>query len=196
MWLMETSWFSHRPLWTFIMSGVFDRFPALRLVLAEQGSGWIRDALDTMDGFYVPDRATATSASCASSSPSCSNARRASTGTSNCAVAASFLHRDDCGRRQRIGVDHIMWGSDYPHLEGTFPFSQEAIADDVRRRAHDEVAAMLGGNAAAVYGFDLDALAPLAARVRAAGRRRRRRARPGARRRAQHGVLQTVVSNV
>ena len=44
MWLMETSWFSHRPLWTFIMSGVFDRFPKLRLVLAEQGSGWIRDA--------------------------------------------------------------------------------------------------------------------------------------------------------
>jgi predicted TIM-barrel fold metal-dependent hydrolase len=37
MWIMEAAWFSHRPLWTFILSGVFDRFPGFRLVLAEQG---------------------------------------------------------------------------------------------------------------------------------------------------------------
>ena len=53
MWIVETAWFSHRPLWTFILAGVFDRFPALRLVLAEQGSAWIRDALDVMDNFYA-----------------------------------------------------------------------------------------------------------------------------------------------
>ena len=41
LWIMEAAWFSHRPLWTFILAGVFDRFPNLRLVLAEQGSGWI-----------------------------------------------------------------------------------------------------------------------------------------------------------
>ena len=28
LWLVEAAWFSHRPLWTFILSGVFDRFPA------------------------------------------------------------------------------------------------------------------------------------------------------------------------
>jgi predicted TIM-barrel fold metal-dependent hydrolase len=53
MWLMEVAWYSHRPLWSFVLSGVFDRFPGLRLVLAEQGLGWLRDALDTMDMFYA-----------------------------------------------------------------------------------------------------------------------------------------------
>jgi hypothetical protein len=73
------------------------------------------------------------------------------------------LHRDDCLRRDRIGVDHIMWGSDYPHLEGTAPFSKEAIRLTFAGLPEAEVAAMLGGNAARIYGFDLDRLDALAA---------------------------------
>jgi hypothetical protein len=83
---------------------------------------------------------------------------------SNCMVAASFLHREDCARRDRIGVDHIMWGADYPHLEGTTPFSHEAIRMTFGGLPEPEVRAMLGENAAAVYGFDLEELAPLAER--------------------------------
>ena len=109
------------------MSGVFDRFPELRLVLAEQGSGWIRDALDTMDDFYVPDRQRQRRRAAVRRAAAARAHARASTGRRNCAVAASFLHRDDCARRHRIGTDHIMWGSDYPHMEGTFPFSHEAM---------------------------------------------------------------------
>ena len=26
-----------------------------------------------------------------------------------------------------IGIDRIMWGSDYPHREGTYPYSREAL---------------------------------------------------------------------
>src|SRR5207249_1967009 len=74
----------------------------------------------------------------------------------NCAVAASFLHREDCARRSRIGVDHIMWGSDYPHLEGTAPFSHEAIRMTFAGVPEPELRAMLGGNAAEIYGFEFD----------------------------------------
>ncbi|MFA5885851.1 MAG: amidohydrolase family protein [Acidimicrobiia bacterium] len=162
MWLMETSWFSHRPLWTFIMSGVFDRFPALRLVLAEQGSGWIRQALMTMDGFYA-QIAAGNVGELRFQQPQLLERMPSEYWESNCAVAASFLHRDDCRRREGIGVDKIMWGSDYPHLEGTAPFSEEAIRMTFADVPTEEVAAMLGANAARVYGFDLDALAPLAA---------------------------------
>jgi predicted TIM-barrel fold metal-dependent hydrolase len=162
MWLMETSWFSHRPLWTFIMSGVFDRFPELRLVLAEQGSGWIRDALNTMDGFAY-QIANGNVGELRFVEPQVLERTPSEYWETNCAVAASFLHRDDCARRERIGTDHIMWGSDYPHMEGTFPFSREAMQLTFEGVPHDEVAAMLGGNAARIYGFDLDALAPLAA---------------------------------
>jgi hypothetical protein len=83
----------------------------------------------------------------------------------NCAVGASFLHRDDCERRAAIGVGKIMWGSDYPHLEGTPPFSKEAIALTFAGVERSEVEAMLSGTAAEIYGFDLDALAPIAAEV-------------------------------
>jgi Amidohydrolase len=58
-----------------------------------------------------------------------------------------------------------MWGSDYPHKEASYPFSREAIRLAFADCPPDETAAMLGGNAAALYGFDLDALAPIAARV-------------------------------
>ena len=80
----------------------------------------------------------------------------------NCAVAASFLHREDCARRHGIGVDHVMWGADYPHLEGTTPFSAEAIRMTFAGVPEVEVRAMLGENAARVYDFDLDQLNPLA----------------------------------
>jgi predicted TIM-barrel fold metal-dependent hydrolase len=162
MWLMETSWFSHRPLWTFIMSGIFDRFPGLRLVLAEQGSGWIRDALNTMDAFAY-QIANGNVGELRFLEPQVLLRTPSEYWETNCAVAASFLHRDDCARRERIGTDHIMWGSDYPHMEGTFPFSREAMQMTFEGVPHDEIAAMLGGNAARIYGFDLDALAPIAA---------------------------------
>ena len=164
LWLMETSWFSHRPLWTFILAGVFDRFPGLRLVLAEQGSG----------GSAAPSTSwTSSTAQIASGGVGelrflqpCLLERMPSQywGT-NCFVAASFMHRDDCLERAGIGVDRIMWGSDYPHLEGSSPFSNEAIRRTFAGIDRRRFSAMLAGNAAALYGFDLDALAPLAAHV-------------------------------
>src|SRR5713226_3311770 len=41
MWLVETQWFSHRPLWQLIMGGVFERHPTLRFVVTESGCSWI-----------------------------------------------------------------------------------------------------------------------------------------------------------
>lgn len=162
MWLMETSWFSHRPFWTFIMSGVFDRNPELRLVLAEQGSGWIPEALATMDGFYG-QIANGNVGELRFVEPQLLERKPSEYWGDNVVVAASFLHRDDCARRSRIGVENIMWGSDYPHLEGTFPFSTEALQMTFADVPTDEVAAMVGGNAARIYGFDLGVLAPLGA---------------------------------
>jgi len=164
MWIVETAWFSHRPLWTFIMAGVFDRFPGLRLVLAEQGSHWIREALDVMDNFYA-QISHGNVGVMRFADPQLLERMPSEYWRSNCMVAASFLHREDCARRHDIGVDHIMWGADYPHLEGTTPFSNEAIRMTFAGVPEPEVRAMLGENAAAVYGFDLAALAPLAERV-------------------------------
>jgi hypothetical protein len=83
----------------------------------------------------------------------------------NCWYGASFPSTQDVEGRDYVGIDHILWGNDYPHYEGCFPHSREnmrlAFADVDRR----EVRKMLGENAAALYGFDLELLRPLAERL-------------------------------
>ncbi len=65
-----------------------------------------------------------------------------------------------------VGEDNVLWGNDYPHYEGTFPYNLESLrltfADmpETRRRK------VLGHNAAKLYKFDLEKLKPLAAQVR------------------------------
>jgi hypothetical protein len=71
--------------------------------------------------------------------------------------------REDALDRHDVGVDRIMWGSDFPHDEGTYPHSREAIAHSFAGIPSDEVARMVGGNAARLYGFDTDALEQYAA---------------------------------
>jgi hypothetical protein len=58
-----------------------------------------------------------------------------------------------------------MWGWDYPHAEGTFPYSREAYRLLFADLTDDEIRAILGGTAAEVYGFDVAALQPIADRI-------------------------------
>ena len=80
-----------------------------------------------------------------------------------CHIGASFIRPAEVELRHRVGIDKIMWGSDYPHKEASHPFSHEALRAAFAGVPTDEVAMMVGGNAAALYGFDLDALRPVAA---------------------------------
>ena len=164
MWIVETTWFSHRPLWHLIMGGVFARHPRLRFALTESGCAWIPDTLRMLDGFHAQmasgrigelkyteeERLTLT--------PSEYFAQ-------NCYVGVSFPSPHEARAMRTVGLDRVMWGSDYPHHEGTYPHTtaglRRAFADwdpaDVRRVTSENVAAL--------YGFDLDALAPVGARV-------------------------------
>jgi hypothetical protein len=58
-----------------------------------------------------------------------------------------------------------MWGSDYPHDESTFPNTREGLRRAFADAPEEELRAVLGGNAAALYGFDLETLDSYAARV-------------------------------
>ena len=57
------------------------------------------------------------------------------------------------------GTDCLMWGNDYPHDEGTYPGSEKFRAEIRARVNPDQAHAIFAGNAARVYGFDLEALA-------------------------------------
>jgi len=61
--------------------------------------------------------------------------------------------------RHITGLSTIVWGSDYPHAEGTFRGSQELIAKQFAEVPADERAAMLGGTMGRLLGFE----APVAA---------------------------------
>ena len=73
-------------------------------------------------------------------------------------VVLSF-QEDGIGIRLRdvIGVDNMMWGSDYPHSESTFPESRRIISEILAGVPADEQAKIVAGNTARVYGFDLAA---------------------------------------
>jgi hypothetical protein len=71
----------------------------------------------------------------------------------------------DVAARHELGEDRFMWGSDYPHDEGTHPYTREHLRARFSSLDPAEVRKLLAGNVAALYDFDLDALAPLAARV-------------------------------
>jgi predicted TIM-barrel fold metal-dependent hydrolase len=146
--------------------GAFARFPRLKLVLTEQSAGWVPSVLAMLDHQYrrFLDPGTAESHFGAdlvrevTQSPSWYWEH-------NCYAGASFLRPSEVVLRDEIGVDRIMWGSDYPHIEGTYPYTTEALRNTFAGIDTDEVAAMIGLTAADVYGFDLDSLAPVAARV-------------------------------
>jgi predicted TIM-barrel fold metal-dependent hydrolase len=167
VFLLEVSWWAHRALTHLLVGGVFERHPRMQLVFTEQGSAWVPDELARLDYFWgrmagaggsqeqVWGREVVGSMSL---KPSEYWARQ-------CHLGASFIRPDEVRLRHSVGVDRVMWGSDYPHKESSYPFSLEAIRGSFAGVPHDEVAMMLGGNAAALYGFDLEALRPLAQEV-------------------------------
>src|SRR5262249_34509801 len=63
------------------------------------------------------------------------------------------------------GASVLMWGSDYPHFEGTHPFTRQALRNTFAGIDPAHVEAMVGLNAARAYGFDLERLRPLADRI-------------------------------
>ena len=82
-----------------------------------------------------------------------------------CYVAASFMGPDESAMRHDIGLDKLMWGADYPHVEGTWPRTRKSLARCFHGIPTDEVRTILTDNPARLYGFDVDALQPVADRV-------------------------------
>jgi hypothetical protein len=83
----------------------------------------------------------------------------------NCFIAASNTKRREIGMRYEIGVDNLLWGSDFPHPEGTWPASREWMKKTFHDVPIDETRRMVGLAAAEVFGFDVEALRPLAHKI-------------------------------
>ena len=129
-----------------IFSGVFERYPKLQAGSIEMELSWVPHFLDRLDYNYT---------------------QRPPMGDSYMfkedALPRDYFHRnvfisfqeDGLGVRDReiIGVDNLMWGSDYPHFESTFPKSREILEETLGDCSDEEKAKIAGGNAARVYNF-------------------------------------------
>ncbi len=162
LYTTETTWWSARPLWFLIWSGVFERYPRLKFVVTECLTSWVPELLWRMDTGYMREHGSKKLAH---------NLERKLTMKPseyfdrNCFMGASTMKRREIALRYEIGVGNIMWGNDFPHPEGTWPHTTEWLRSAFSDVPEDETRQMLGTTAAAVYNFDVDALAPLVARI-------------------------------
>jgi predicted TIM-barrel fold metal-dependent hydrolase len=160
IYVSEVTWWPARPLWFLLWSGVFERFPGLRFGVAESGCWWLPNLLWFMDRLYLGAHGGK------KLSPFAEIRRSPSEYLDrNVFICATNTKRRELAQRYEIGVDNILWGSDFPHPEGTWPRTREWLRDTFHDIPVAETRRMLGGAAAEVFGFDTDALAPIAARI-------------------------------
>ena len=127
-----------------IFSGVFERHPKLLVGAIEFELSWVPHFLDRMDYTYTQ------------------RIREQDWHTYNEDMLPSdYFHRnvfigfqeDALGIKDRhiVGVDSLLWGSDYPHIESTFPRSREVLEEILADCTEEEKAKITGGNARRIY---------------------------------------------
>ena len=157
----ETIFYTARPLWFMLLTGVFERFPRLKMAITEAGCFWAADLLWRADMMATREhgmRKMVNTRGILTMLPSEYFDR-------NVKIGASNTRRRELGRRYEFGVGNIMWGNDFPHPEGTWPYTREFLKERFWDIPIDETEQILGLNQADFYGFDLDALTPIAERI-------------------------------
>jgi predicted TIM-barrel fold metal-dependent hydrolase len=165
IWIQDVTFYGQAGYRHLLMAGVFEKFPKLKYILTESGCYWVPAILKQCDRAYYAIKSGALGEmnykgmEMPLKEPPSEYAKR------HCYYGASFPSNADLAGIDEIGEDHVLWGNDYPHYEGTFPYNLQSLRltfgsmPDARRRK------ILGLNAAALYNFDLEALKARAAKV-------------------------------
>lgn len=134
----------HRPLWALLtFSGVMERHPNLKIVFTEGGASWAASAVDDADRIY---RAYGPDLSPKLAEPPSFYWRRQCYATFMDDPTAIIL-------ADRIGVDNIMWSTDYPHPEGVLGDSRRLTQSFFEQLGAEKAKKIAGGNAARVWGL-------------------------------------------
>lgn len=128
-----------------IAGGVLDRNPKSHILFAEHSAGWLWGLAERMDEVYhghapsvnpklsrLPSQIVRDQVHCALQND----------GNSSMAI------------RKGVGIDALLFATDYPHAEGTFPFSKQVVDTMIAKNpdvTQDELVAVLGGNAAKLF---------------------------------------------
>jgi predicted TIM-barrel fold metal-dependent hydrolase len=130
----------------YVFSGVLEKFDNLKLAYSEGQIGWIPYLLERMDNVYQIHAAARDNASL-SMLPSELFRRQ---------VFGCFfndVHGAKCA--EEIGIDNLMFETDYPHSDGTFPKSEAVAWEALQHLDAGDRAKVLRENAIALYRLDL-----------------------------------------
>jgi predicted TIM-barrel fold metal-dependent hydrolase len=164
-YINEVGFYSQRPLVQFILGGVFERFPRLKFVITETGCSWVPPLLDSLDATIDKIRKTGQTGEIRYGEEDKLHHLASEYFAQNVWMGVSQPRPADVAARAQIGADRFMWGSDYPHDEGTYPFTREHLRQVFHGIRPDEKQRILAENCAKLYDFDLATLAPLASVV-------------------------------
>jgi predicted TIM-barrel fold metal-dependent hydrolase len=131
-----------------LCSGVLARFERLRIALSEGQVGWMPYVLERLDNTWEHARAYGGLGDRVPNPPSSYVPGRV--------YGCIFDDQAGLAMRDRIGMSQIMFETDYPHGDSTWPRSREVLDDIVARAGLDdaEAHALTRGNAIACYGLD------------------------------------------
>jgi predicted TIM-barrel fold metal-dependent hydrolase len=126
-----------------IVTGILQRFPGLRVVMVETGLSWLPYWLQRLDRAYAKHGWERHGM--LDEKPSFYWHRQ---------MAATF-EEDELGveLRHHIGVENMLWATDYPHPDSTWPDSQDVIRTHFADVPVEEARLFIGGNAARIYGL-------------------------------------------
>jgi len=127
-----------------VFSGSLERFPELKISFAESQIGWMPYQLERMDVVWETDAGDV------------QLAQRPSSYVEGRVWGCVFDDEHGLKSRDAVGLEHILFETDYPHTDGTFPESQ-AVAHRLCEGAGmdaDECYAFLRGNAIEAYGLE------------------------------------------
>jgi predicted TIM-barrel fold metal-dependent hydrolase len=164
--LEVAGWPSRRGMHRLIFGGVFERHPKLHLILVEQTRGWWTHTMRELDFAYgIPTRALREQVP----------RKPSEYMTSNVFVGASFMGPGTAQEAIREGyASNVLWGSDYPHGEGTYKYPEYEGEPSMTRQSirwafancqPEYVRPMLGENGIRAFHLDRDALTKVAARI-------------------------------
>ncbi len=162
-------WFSRRAAHLLIFAGVFERHPGLKLVLTEQPGTWWPAMRAELDSVHLAHTRGNPALKRQVPRPPSEYLQR------NVWVGASFLSRMEAEDARDEGyLDRLLWGADYPHMEGTFQAGDTAFTPlSLRFALHGfpeaDIRAVVGGTAAQVYGLDISRLEQVAKEIGAPG---------------------------
>ena len=131
-------------LGTFIAGSILKRNPGLRIVLVESGIGWIPYYIERLDTMHRRHNWAARGQ--LEELPSTFWYKQCYATFEDDKVGMEIL--------DRVGADNVLWASDYPHPDCTWPESQEVVVKHFEHLPDEKKQKICWKNAAALYGLD------------------------------------------